>query len=132
MFGVFWVNGQICSSTSRLLIHEKIAPAVLKRLAEEASKIHVGDPFSERDPSMGPLVSLSLCHSLNVCQVNESQYKRVMEFIRIGQQEGATLLCGGKRPPNADVGYFVEPTVFVNVKPNMTIWKGIVAVSSFF
>jgi betaine-aldehyde dehydrogenase len=110
MFGVFWTNGQICSSTSRLLIHEKIAPAVLKRLAEEASKIYVGDPFSEKDPSMGPLV-------------NEAQYKRVMEFVRIGQQEGATLLCGGKRPSHAQAGYFLEPTVFVNVKPNMTIWK---------
>jgi len=110
MFGVFWTNGQICSSTSRLLIHEKIAPAVFKRLSEEVAKIYVGDPFTEKDPSMGPLV-------------NDVQYKRVLEYIRIGKEQGATLLCGGKRPSHVKDGYFVEPTVFINVKPNMTIWK---------
>lgn len=61
MFGVFWTNGQICSSTSRVLLHEKIADKVLQRLAEESKKITVGDPFTEKDPSMGPLVKITDC-----------------------------------------------------------------------
>eukprot|EP01118_Nematostelium_gracile_P006438 TRINITY_DN2075_c0_g1_i2.p1 TRINITY_DN2075_c0_g1~~TRINITY_DN2075_c0_g1_i2.p1 ORF type:complete len:500 (-),score=161.66 TRINITY_DN2075_c0_g1_i2:89-1588(-) len=110
MFGCFWTNGQICSATSRLLIHEKIAPAVLERLSKEANNIFVGDPFTEKDPSMGPLV-------------NSAQYKRVFDYIEKGKKEGATLLCGGKKPVNATSGYFVEPTVFINVTPEMSIWK---------
>jgi len=111
MFGVFWTNGQICSSTSRLLIHEKIAPIVLQRLKEEANKITVGDPFIEADPSMGPLVS-------------SGQLAKVFDYIKKGKDEGATLLCGGVRPEGVHPkGYFLRPTVFVDVKPNMTIWK---------
>eukprot|EP01114_Cavostelium_apophysatum_P014238 TRINITY_DN3642_c0_g1_i1.p1 TRINITY_DN3642_c0_g1~~TRINITY_DN3642_c0_g1_i1.p1 ORF type:complete len:502 (+),score=128.64 TRINITY_DN3642_c0_g1_i1:160-1665(+) len=110
MFGVFWTNGQICSSTSRLLIHEDIAKAVYDRLAIEAKKIYVGDPFTETDPSMGPLV-------------NDVQYKKVTKFVEVGKKEGATLLCGGKRPPHCKVGYFLEPTIFINCKEDMTIWK---------
>jgi len=110
MFGIFWTNGQICSATSRLLIHEDIAKPVLQRLVEECKKLFVGDPFSEKDPSMGPLV-------------NEAQYNKVLRFIEIAKKEGATLLTGGKRPDNCPRGYFVEPTVFTNVKEDMTIWK---------
>eukprot|EP01119_Soliformovum_irregulare_P012135 TRINITY_DN313_c0_g1_i1.p1 TRINITY_DN313_c0_g1~~TRINITY_DN313_c0_g1_i1.p1 ORF type:complete len:500 (+),score=167.86 TRINITY_DN313_c0_g1_i1:397-1896(+) len=110
MFGVFWTNGQICSSTSRLLIQDGIAPKVLQRLKEEAEKIYVGDVFSPQDPSMGPLVS-------------RSQLEKVLRYVELGKKEGAQVLTGGKRPPHCKKGYFVEPTVFVNVTPNMTIWK---------
>eukprot|EP00027_Filamoeba_sp_ATCC50430_P003947 CAMPEP_0168557106 /NCGR_PEP_ID=MMETSP0413-20121227/9240_1 /TAXON_ID=136452 /ORGANISM="Filamoeba nolandi, Strain NC-AS-23-1" /LENGTH=509 /DNA_ID=CAMNT_0008588099 /DNA_START=54 /DNA_END=1583 /DNA_ORIENTATION=- len=110
MFGCFWTNGQICSATSRLLIHEKIAKTFLEKLAQEAKKITVGDPFIENDPSMGPLVS-------------EAQWKKVLGYVEKGKKEGATLLTGGKRPDNLKTGYFLEPTVFVNVNENMSIWK---------
>lgn len=109
MFGVFWTNGQICSSTSRLLIHEKIAPAVLKRLKEEAEKINQTNPL-EVGARMGPVV-------------NKIQYDKVMGYIQAGKDEGATLLTGGKRNPKFSKGYFIEPTVFVDVKENMKIWK---------
>jgi betaine-aldehyde dehydrogenase len=59
---------------------------------------------------MGPLVS-------------EVQYKKVMGYIESGKQEGAILLTGGKKPAGTTRGYFLEPTVFCNVKPNMRIWK---------
>ncbi|KAG6542962.1 hypothetical protein Mapa_015654 [Marchantia paleacea] len=51
------------------------------------------------------------------------QYKKVMNFIKVAQEEGATLLCGGKRPANMEKGYFVEATVLSDVKPSMQIWR---------
>jgi betaine-aldehyde dehydrogenase len=110
MFGCFWTNGQICSSTSRLLVHHSISEKLFAKLAEETKKIFVGDPFVENDPSMGPLV-------------NEAQFKKVLGYIEKGKQEGATVLVGGGRAPQHSAGYFVQPTVFINVTPNMTIWK---------
>jgi len=109
MFGVFWTNGQICSSTSRLLIHEKIADKVLKRLKEVTEQIKQTDPM-EADARMGPVV-------------NKLQYDKVMGYIQKGKDEGATVLTGGKRNPKFSKGYYIEPTVFVDVKEDMTIWK---------
>ena len=109
MFGIFWTNGQICSATSRAIIHSSILPAILAKLKEQASKIHVGDPFSEQNPSMGPLV-------------NRDQYAKVMAYIEGAKAQGATLVHGGKRPENCPKGFYVEPTVFI-ANPSMTIWK---------
>jgi len=109
MFGVFWTNGQICSSTSRVLLHEKIAPAVLKRLKEETERINQTNPMEENS-RMGPVV-------------NKMQYDKVMGYIQKGKDEGATLLTGGKRCSRFEKGYFVEPTVFTDVTTDMTIWK---------
>jgi betaine-aldehyde dehydrogenase len=109
MFGVFWTNGQICSSTSRLLIHEKIAPAVLKRLKEETEKINQTDPM-EPTARMGPVV-------------NKIQYDRVMDYIQKGKDQGATVLTGGGRNPKFAKGFYIQPTVFTDVTPDMTIWK---------
>ncbi len=110
MFGCFWTNGQICSATSRLLVHDSIADKLLSRLSEEAKKIYVGDPFTDKDPSMGPLVS-------------KGQYERVLSFVKSGVDQGAKLLTGGKRPEYQSKGYYLEPTVFIDVKENMTIWR---------
>lgn len=55
--------------------------------------------------------------------MNKAQYNKVMGYIEKGKKEGAKLLCGGKRPSHCKVGYFVEPTVFVDVKENMSIWQ---------
>src|SRR3990167_1127286 len=109
MFGVFWTNGQICSSTSRLLLQEKIAPEVLRRLKEEAEKINQTDP-SDDTAKMGPVV-------------NKLQYDKVMGYINKGKQEGATVLTGGQRNPKFEKGYFIQPTVFTDVTPNMSVWK---------
>lgn len=110
MFGVFWTNGQICSSTSRLLVHENIAPRLLARLKEESEKIVVGPPL-EPTTKMGPLV-------------NQNQYNKVMEMIESGKREGATVLTGGGRATNApDGGYYVLPTVFTDVTTSMRIWN---------
>jgi betaine-aldehyde dehydrogenase len=122
MFGAFWTNGQICSATSRLLLQEGIADEFLKKLASWASNIKVSDPL-EQGCRLGPLVS-------------ENQYKKVKEFVKVAQEEGATLICGGKRPEHLTKGYFLEPTVLSNVKPHMQLWTDevfgpVLAVSTF-
>jgi betaine-aldehyde dehydrogenase len=122
MFGAFWTNGQICSATSRLLLQEGIADEFLKKLGIWASSIKVSDPL-EKDCRLGPLVS-------------EGQYEKVQKFVKVALDEGATLVCGGKRPDHLTKGYFLAPTVLSNVKPHMQIWTDevfgpVLAVSTF-
>jgi len=108
MMGVFFTNGQICSSTSRALIHEKVYDTVVAGLLTAIKRIHVGDPYAEADPSMGALI-------------NKTQFEKVLAYIESGQKEGAKLLCGGGRLGNK--GYFVAPTVFADVPLNSRIWR---------
>ncbi|PRW59376.1 betaine aldehyde dehydrogenase isoform A [Chlorella sorokiniana] len=109
MFGIFWTVGQICSATSRLLVHERIAPAFFARLKKRAESIKVGNPL-EPDCRLGPVVSAA-------------QHDKIMAYIESGKVEGATLLTGGRRPPHLQTGYYVQPTVFINVEPHMRIWR---------
>jgi acyl-CoA reductase-like NAD-dependent aldehyde dehydrogenase len=101
-------SGQTCSAHTRMLVpREKLAEAeeIAKAAAEKAQP---GDPF-EPGTRLGPLVS-------------ETQRDRVREFIEKGEKEGAKLVAGGAEPPEGlDKGYFVRPTVFSEVKPDMTI-----------
>ena len=101
-------SGQSCSALTRMLVprarHDE-AVAIAKAAAERFS---VGDPFSE-STKLGPLVSAT-------------QRERVRAYIRTGIQEGATLVTGGGEPPEGlNRGYFVKPTVFANVRNDMTI-----------
>jgi betaine-aldehyde dehydrogenase len=109
LFGIFSNAGQVCSAGSRLLLEESIHDQFVDRLVERAKKIRVGagdDPNTE----MGPLVS-------------EQHMEKVLKYIQIGIDEGAKLVCGGNRIVNngLDKGCFVEPTIFVNTKPDMRI-----------
>ena len=101
-------SGQTCSAHTRMLVpREKLAEVeeIAKAAAEKAQP---GDPF-EPGSRMGPLVS-------------DAQRKRVREYIEKGQKEGAKLVTGGAEPPEGlEKGYFVQPTVFSEVKPEMTI-----------
>ncbi|GJP32329.1 hypothetical protein CLOM_g16910 [Closterium sp. NIES-68] len=108
MFGCFWTNGQICSATSRLLLHERIAPAFLARLAQWSQEIRISDPL-EPACRLGPLVS-------------QAQYDKVVAFIEGAKAEGAEVLCGGKRPQHLARGYYLEPTV-LRVTPGMRVWQ---------
>jgi betaine-aldehyde dehydrogenase len=108
MFGAFVNQGQVCTATSRLLLSEEIAPAFLDRLKQRAEALRVG-PGTLPDVQMGPLAS-------------QAQYNKVMGYIAAGTAEGARLLTGGGRPANLNQGYFVAPTVFTEVTPNMRIW----------
>lgn len=109
LFGCFWTNGQICSATSRLLVHESIATEFLERLVSWSKNIKVSDPFEE-GCRLGPVVS-------------EGQYVKVMNFISTARSEGATILFGGSRPEHLKKGYFIQPTIITNVDTSMQIWK---------
>ncbi|HEY3192460.1 MAG TPA: aldehyde dehydrogenase family protein [Solirubrobacterales bacterium] len=101
-------SGQTCSAHTRMLVpREKLAEAeqVAAAAAERASP---GDPF-DADTRLGPLVSAA-------------QQERVRGYIKKGEEEGARLVTGGAEPPEGlETGYFVRPTVFSDVRPDMTI-----------
>jgi len=104
----FLNSGQACAAGSRLLVPRKYLDAVKRAIASAMHAFAVGDP-ADPGTAIGPMVS-------------QKQYERVQSYIRKGIEEGAELLAGGEgRPRNFEAGYFVKPTVFVNVKNDMTI-----------
>ncbi|MGE5818039.1 MAG: aldehyde dehydrogenase family protein [Deltaproteobacteria bacterium] len=107
--GAFGSTGQRCTATSRVIAAPSIKDALLERLVEGAKKIKVGSGLDET-VDMGPAV-------------DQNQFKTDLDYIKIGQQEGARLVLGGNRPAHLSKGYFVEPTIFDNVTPNMRIFK---------
>lgn len=109
LFGIYSGSGQVCSAGSRILVEESIYDQFVERFVERAKKIQVG-PGHDVKTEMGPLVS-------------KEHLEKVLYYIEIGKQEGATLACGGNRiiSNGLENGYFVEPTVFVDVKQDMRI-----------
>jgi 5-carboxymethyl-2-hydroxymuconic-semialdehyde dehydrogenase len=107
IFGVFSLNGERCTANSRILVQESIHDAFVERLAERAARIKVGDPFDETT-EVGPLI-------------HRDHWKRVMGYIELGRQEGATVKAGGYRPAGLEQGNYIAPTVFVGVKNEMRI-----------
>lgn len=111
LFGIFCNQGQVCSAGSRLILEDKIYAHFIEKLVERAKKIKVGfgvDPETE----MGPLVS-------------KIQMDKVLNYIEIGKKEGAKLVCGGNKINTEELkdGFFVEPTIFIDTTPDMTIVK---------
>ncbi|MEC7431265.1 MAG: aldehyde dehydrogenase family protein [Candidatus Thermoplasmatota archaeon] len=103
-------SGQTCSALTRLIVPESKISEMIPVIAERVSKYKIGNPM---DPSTrcGPMVSAS-------------QKESVLEFIRAGIEEGATLVAGGPEDVGEiEKGHFVRPTVFKDVKPSMRIWK---------
>jgi betaine-aldehyde dehydrogenase len=109
LFGIFSGAGQVCSAGSRILVEESIYDKFVDRFVQRAKQINVG-PGNDPNSEMGPLVS-------------REHMEKVLKYIEIGKEEGARLICGGKRMTKngLDKGFFVEPTVFVDVKPDMRI-----------
>lgn len=102
-------NGQACIAGTRLLIPRARLNEVKPIILQTIRNIKVGDPAKDATVTVGPLVNLK-------------QYERVQNYIRKGIEEGAELLVGGTGlPEGLSQGYFVKPTVFVNVKNDMTI-----------
>jgi len=108
MFGIFWNQGQVCSATSRILVHEAVYERLLQRLVAESARIKIGDGMA---PSvlLGPLVS-------------EVQYDKVRAAIAVAVEAGAEVAAGGRRPPALEKGFFLEPTVLVNVPLDSAAW----------
>lgn len=109
VWGAFGTTGQRCTATSRLLLHEKIHDKFLDMLLARVEKLKLGYGNDE-GVDVGPVI-------------NEAQLKRVLNYIDIGKSEGAKLLIGGKRAKGKGLekGYFIEPTIFANVKPEHRI-----------
>lgn len=105
----FGWQGQSCGSTSRLMVHADLYDEVVDEVAKSVGAIRVGDPFRD-DSQMGPINSAA-------------QFDKVRAAIASGIDDGARLLCGGKRPEGREfeTGYWVEPTVFADVTPDMRI-----------
>ena len=101
-------SGQTCSAHTRMLVPRERLAEVEEIAAAAAEKAKPGDPFEE-GTRLGPLVS-------------DAQRERVRDYIRKGTEEGAKLVAGGDEPPDGlDHGYFVRPTIFSEVRPEMTI-----------
>jgi len=107
--GAFGSTGQRCTATSRVIAAPSIKDKLLERLVEGAQKIKIGSGLDET-VDMGPAV-------------DEKQWKTDLDYLRIGGEEGARLVIGGKKPEHLGKGYFVEPTIFDNVGPHMRIFK---------
>jgi len=104
-FALFFNQGQCCCAGSRLFVEDKAYDEFVERSAARARKRTVGNPFDPKT-EQGP-------------QVDQTQFDKVMGYIDSGRREGARLVCGGSRV--GEKGYFIEPTVFADVRDNMTI-----------
>jgi acyl-CoA reductase-like NAD-dependent aldehyde dehydrogenase len=109
LWGAFGTTGQRCTATSKAVVQEGIHNMLVARVKEAAAALRIGNGL---DPSIqvGPLI-------------NEGQLNKVLDYIQIGKEEGARVVVGGGRYTEGDCrrGYFVEPTVFVDVTPRMRI-----------
>jgi betaine-aldehyde dehydrogenase len=101
--------GQSCGSTSRAFVHEAIYEQVVAEVARAAAAFRPGVP-TDPATTMGAIVS-------------QTQHERVLAYIEAGKREGARIVLGGDRPsaPELARGWFVEPTIFADVTPDMTI-----------
>lgn len=117
---IFANSGQVCAAGSRLYVHEDVADEVIEGIAKFAKSMKVG-PGLESATQLGPLVS-------------EMQRERVLGYIAAGIADGAELVTGGEKAEGE--GFFVQPTVLKNVRPEMTvateeIFGPVLAVSTF-
>lgn len=107
--GSFWSTGQKCTATGRIIVHEKIHRDFTELLVRKTKNLRVGNGM-ESETQVGPMVS-------------QEQLQMVLDYVEVGRKEGARLLWGGKRLTGKkyDRGYFIEPTIFDEVKPKMRI-----------
>lgn len=105
IFMIYSLNGERCTSSSRLLVHSKIANEFIKNLVVRVNNIRVGHPL-DPETEIGPLI-------------HKTHFDKVCSYFEIAKQDGATIAVGGEVIDNN--GYFVRPTLFTNAKPNMRI-----------
>ena len=104
----FFNAGQSCHAPSRMLVHQSQIEQVIPYLVDEVQKYRLGDPLDPQT-TMGPVVS-------------RSQFDSIQGYILTGMEEGGRLITGGPgRPEGLERGYFIRPTVFVDVAPQMTV-----------
>jgi len=103
--GLFFNQGQCCCAGSRLFVEQKVHDEFVDRMLKKVRKTKVGDPFDPKT-TQGP-------------QVSQEQFDKVMSYIEAGRKGGAKMLTGGGR--SGKQGYFIEPTIFSDVKDDMKI-----------
>jgi aldehyde dehydrogenase (NAD+) len=109
LWGAFGTTGQRCTATSRLIIQDGVHDELLSRLVDRARALKLGDG-RKNGTDVGPLI-------------NEASLRKVERYVDSGQEEGADVLCGGRRPTGkgVDQGYFFEPTICSRVRPGMRL-----------
>jgi (Z)-2-((N-methylformamido)methylene)-5-hydroxybutyrolactone dehydrogenase len=107
--GIFAATGQTCMAGSRLFVHEDLHDDLVGALAEKAKAAKLGNPL-EMKTEVGPVAF-------------EEQLEKVQGYISLGQEEGAELVCGGKRPDAVELrdGFFIEPTILTGVDNRMKL-----------
>jgi len=109
LWGGFGTTGQRCTATSRIIVQKGVYQEFVDRYVERAKKLKVGNGLDETT-EMGPAI-------------NTKQLQTDLEYVEIGRNEGAKLMCGGNRLDKGEYqyGFFMEPTVFIDVDPKMRI-----------
>jgi aldehyde dehydrogenase (NAD+) len=109
LWGGFGTTGQRCTAASRVIVHEKVHDRFVEQFVARAKALRVGNGL-EPSTQVGPSIS-------------DKQLQKVMSYVEIGKQEGATVACGGRRLNEGDYeyGFFHEPTVFTGVTREMRI-----------
>lgn len=105
--GIFYNSGEVCCAGSRVFIQDGIYDQVMEEFKAAAEHLKVGDPF-ENGVFQG-------------AQTSQQQLNKILAYVQCGKDEGATLVSGGERLGNK--GYFVKPTIFADVTPNMKIYS---------
>jgi len=110
LWGAFGTTGQRCTAASRVVVHRKVAKKFTSMLVDRTKRLRVGPGFNEKT-DVGPVI-------------NQDALEKILKYIEIGRREDkAKLMCGGRRAEKGDLkhGYFIEPTVFTDVRPQMRI-----------
>lgn len=109
LYGAFFHSGQCCTAGTRLFLQDEIYDRFIELFTKKAKSIRLGNP-ADKGTDLGPLVS-------------KKQQERVLGYIATGKKEGARCILGGTAPESSDLkaGYFVEPTIFVDVENGMAI-----------
>jgi len=106
--GIFYGKGEVCAAGSRLLVDKSIRDEFIEKLAARTRKMTPGDPMNPKT-RLGAIAS-------------KGQLERVLQYVETAKQEGGTLVAGGERHDiGTGKGYFMQPTVFADVTPSMTI-----------
>lgn len=120
--GIFRNSGEVCVAGSRILVERSIHDGFVERLKAHAEKLVIGDP-------------LDLSNSIGAVTTTQ-QLDGDLAFVERAQAEGATLVCGGKQLHSESGGFYMQPTIFTNVQPDMDLFKNevfgpVVAVTAF-
>ncbi len=109
--GIFLALGQSCIAGSRLLVHDSIHDRFVERLVAGMQGVRIGDPFHSAT-QLGPVA-------------NQPQHAKVLAFIERARAEGATCVLGGRavHPANCGAGWYIEPTIFTDVRPDMHLYR---------